>query len=70
MGTGMDGKTTAQEIRKYEPYKIIPIVSLSGDELEQDKTIFDEYLQKPITKEGLILTFNRLFGDTTQAKLQ
>jgi len=52
----MDGRTTAEKIKENKTHAQIPIISLTAKTLEimEEKTLFDKYLRKPITKNELI----------------
>lgn len=71
MDDKMDGTMTAKAIRALsKQHELIPIVSLSGDKIDEKPPLFNEYRQKPITKEDLLLTFTSLVGEETQAEFQ
>jgi len=59
LGRGMDGITVAQEIKKLEKYKNIPIVAITafamkGDKEEFLQSGFTHYLSKPFIKQTFL----------------
>lgn len=56
----MDGLTATQFLRENDEYKKLPIIALTASSSKTDKnkidTLFDFYLQKPVSRTRLILT--------------
>jgi CheY-like chemotaxis protein len=62
---GIDGRQASEQIKQMHPN--VPIVALSADTFNQhkfgdDDKIWDEYLCKPLEKEKLVQTLNRLIS--------
>jgi CheY-like chemotaxis protein len=62
---GIDGRQASEQIKQMYPN--VPIVALSADTFNQhkfgdDDKIWDEYLCKPLEKEKLVQTLNRLIS--------
>lgn len=59
LGLGMDGIQIAQEIRKMDIHKNIPLIALTGYALEKDREFFlsngfDYFVVKPFSKNDLL----------------
>ena len=53
---GMNGAETWRQLRRRAPTRPIPVVMLSGTELQARPVTWDAFLEKPCTAEELIET--------------
>jgi PAS domain S-box-containing protein len=70
LGEGINGVDAANEIRKNEKYKDVPIIAMTGYALNKDKenfieTGFSHYIAKPFTKKQLIELMNEIYTPVT-----
>lgn len=64
LGLGMNGIETTSEIRKYEGYKDVPVIAITGYALSGDKEMIlknglNGYISKPFTRDTLLDTLSK-----------